>query len=123
MSATVPRSLNLTLPLFPASGATIDFHEFDAAVRENYAKPEDFAAAHESYEKAQKLTDAGVELLGACSYLREACDVDKAVEFERTTQIGLIGFDVLLTCPNLIPPPLRPFSHWKKRHANASPQA
>ncbi|MGI8601810.1 MAG: hypothetical protein ACR2OZ_02295 [Verrucomicrobiales bacterium] len=119
MSGTVPPDLKLTLARLAAIAVTADFHEFDAAVRESYAKPEDFTAAHESYAKAHKLTDAGVELLGACSYLREACDVEKGVEFERTAQLGLLGFDSILASPNLIPARLDSFRQWNTRYVQA----
>ena len=119
LGGVVPVALKLTLARLGAIAATADFHEFDATVRESYEKADDFGAAYESYVKARKLNDSGVELLGAAGYLRAACDVEKSVDFERTTQLALLGFDALLANPGLVAARLDSFRQWKTRYVQA----
>ncbi len=119
MNGTIPVDLKLTLGRFRAIAETTDFHEFDAAVRESYAKPEEFAAAHTSYLSARTLNTSGVELLGVRGYLGEACDVDKTVAFERATQLGLLSFDSLLANPGILDARLDSFRKWKTRYVQA----
>src|SRR5207244_8614164 len=102
LGGAVPDALKLTFARLTAVAAAGDFHQFDATVRENYAKPEEFAAAFETYKKARQLNDAGVDLMAAVAYLRAACHVDPALELSRTTNLSLLGFDALLAQPNLL---------------------
>ena len=123
LGGLVGADLKQTFARIRAIGSVSDFQEFDAVVRENYAKPADFTAAYASFEKARRVTDAGVDLMSAVAYLKAACDIEKAVDFERTTLLTLLGFDGLLTNPNLIAARLEQFKKWKISYVHAYQKA
>ncbi len=104
---------------FSAIAATSDFHEFDAVVRENYETAEKFSTAFDAFKRARLVRDAGVELMGAATYLRNACKIDPAIELERTSLLSQMYFDVLMASPHLISARLDAFKQWKSRYAQA----
>ena len=119
LAGTVPKSLTETCSRFTALTATTSFQEFDAAVRESYPTPADFAAAFDQYAKGRKLRDRAFELSSARDYLGGACDVDKNLEFDRKAHWNFLAFDSLLKDPGIIPARLEGFDQWKTKYTHA----
>jgi len=119
LGGTVSNDLKTTFARLRAIAAVGDFHEFDVVARENYAQPADFASAHASFEKARRVTEAGVDLMSAVAYLKAACDIEKSVDFERSSLLTLLGFDSLLADPSLIAARLDQFKQWKAKYVHA----
>lgn len=119
LGGTMPKSfaeLNARLGILVA---TASYQEFDAAVRESYAAPEKFKEAFADYEKARKLRDRAFDLGQARDYLVAACDINKAIELERNTNLGFFKFEALFASPHLLPARLDSFEKWKANYAQA----
>lgn len=119
LGGTVPKSLVETYSRFTALTATTSFQEFDAAVRESYPTPADFAAAFEHYAKGRKLCDRAIELSSAKDYLNGACEIDKPLEFDRKALVVYLDFDTLLKDPSIIAARMEEFEKWKTKYTHA----
>jgi hypothetical protein len=76
-----------------AIAATSDYQEFDAVVRESYATPELFKAAHELHERGKRFTARYPELQTAKSYLDGlAVIADPQVNFDAKTLLSQLSF-------------------------------
>jgi hypothetical protein len=117
LAGAVPKGLTETIQRLKALAATASFQEFDAAVRESYATPEDFKTAFAQYSKGRQLSDRAFDLSSARDYLVGACDIDNAIEFDRKGLLTFLAFDTLLKDPGLIPARLESFEKWKGKYA------
>ena len=119
LEGAVPKSFTELIARLNVLVATTSYQEFDAAVRESYAAPENFKAAFAEYDKARKFRDRAFDISQARDYLAAACDVDKAIELERKTNLGFFKFDTLFASPHLIPARLDSFEKWKGNYVQA----
>jgi hypothetical protein len=119
LGGSVSPAFRLTFSRFAAIAAAGDFHEFDVVVRENYALPAHFALAYQTFENAQRLSKAGVDLMSAVAYLRAACVIESSVDEDRRDLLALFGFDSLLSDPSVISARLASFKQWKANYVHA----
>lgn len=119
LGGTVPQPLMITVARLKAIAETADFHEFDAAVRENYDAPAKFQSAFDDYSQARQLRDQALPLTQARSYLTAACELDSTLNLKRTTLLGQLKLDPLLAQPHLIAPRLDSFTQWKQEYVQA----
>ncbi|MEI6176958.1 MAG: hypothetical protein WCS43_08705 [Verrucomicrobiota bacterium] len=119
LDGTLGQPFKEILSRIEAIAAAVDFHEFDAAVRESYDTEAKFSAAFEDYRKALQVRNAAVDLMGAAGYLLGACKVDSAIELDRAGLLAQIRFDILLDSPHLILARLDAFKKWKGRYTQA----
>lgn len=99
--------------------ATTSYQEFDVVARENYATPEKFKEAFAEFDRARKLRDRAFEISQARDYLAAACEVDKAIELDRKTNLAYFKFDTLYASPHLVPARIETFEKWKGNYVQA----
>ena len=119
LGGAVPKTLIEIMQRLKALASTTSFQEFDAAVRESYAKPEDFQTAFEQFSKGRQLSDKAFDLSNARDYLAGACEIDKGLEFDRKGLAGFLAFDTLLKNPGIILARLEAFEAWKAKYTQA----
>jgi hypothetical protein len=119
LSGEVPADIKATVARFKALAVAADFREFDATVRVSYDASAKFQAAFEEYGKARQVRDRALELNQARGYLSTACNLDSALEIARTTLIGQLKLELLLTQPHVIGARLDAFNKWKDDYVQA----
>jgi len=119
LGGPVPKSFTELAARLANLVATTSYQEFDAAVRESYATPEKFKEAFAEFDRARKLRDRAFEISQARDYLAAACEVDKAIERDRKTNLDYFKFDTLYASPHLVPARLDSFDKWKGNYVQA----
>ena len=95
------------------------FQAFDAAVREGYPTPEEFAKAYEGYARGRRMHERAFELSQAWDYLSGACEINGQVDYQRKSVMGLLAFEILLKDPGIIGRRLEGFDRWKQDYVHA----
>ena len=119
LSGNVPSSLRETCARLTGLTASASFQEFDAAVRESYPSPLDFAEAFEQFAKGRQLRDRAFALGQARDYLSGACDIEVSGVLQRDLLMCFFEFDTLLKDPAIIPVRVENFEKWKTSYVRA----
>ncbi len=119
LGGAVPKPLAETVGRLSGLAIAESFQAFDAAVRECYTTPEEFAKAYDSYAKGRRLQERAFELSQAWDYLSAACPINGAVDFQQKAVASYFAFDLLLGDPGIIGVRLESFERWKKDYVQA----
>jgi len=119
LSGTVPVELKGIIGQFKNIVAAADFREFDATVRVSFSDPAKFKTAFDEYGRARQVRERALELTQARAYLGAACNLDSALELNRTTLLGQLKLELLLAQPHVIGARLDAFNKWKGDYVQA----
>lgn len=119
LEGCIPKTFTELVARLTILVATASYQEFDAAVRESYDTAEKFREAFVEYDKARKLRERDLQLSQARDYLTAACEVDKAIEFDRKSILIYFKLEALFADPHLITARLESFEKWKGRYVHA----
>lgn len=119
LGGAVPKPLAETCARLTGLAAAESFQAFDAAVRESYATPEEFAKAFESYVKGRRMQERAFDLSQAWDYLSGACEIGGTVGFQRKSMMTYLAFETLLNDPSVIGARLQSVERWKQDYVHA----
>ena len=85
-------------------------------VRENYPERDSFASAYTQFENARKVRDQAFKLSQMAEYLRKACELDPAQEFDRRSLLEMLNFQSMLKDPSVIGARQERFDRWKAKY-------
>jgi hypothetical protein len=113
---SVPQTLKEIFARLFTLTAVSSYQEFDAVVRENYPERDSFASAHTQFENARRVRDQAFKLSQMAEYLRKACELDPAQEFDRRSLLEMLNFQSMLKEPSVIGARQERFERWKAKY-------
>jgi hypothetical protein len=115
----IPQTLKEVFARLKNLAATASYQEFDAAVRENYADKDLFAAAYSQFENSRKVSNQAFKLNQIVDYLRKACEINGVLEIDRRSLLEMLNLQSMLKDPSLVAARQENFDRWKTRYAQA----